>query len=236
MRILYVEDDLAACEFVTEGLGRRGVLVETVHTSREGFAHATAHDYDVIILDVILPDGEGFDLLKSLRQHEVFIPTIYLSARGEVADRLRGFQAGADDYLRKPFAIAELMARVRAVARRRAADPCDILRVADLTMDLRSRKVIRGGRTIHLPPKQFALLELLLRRRGEVVGRQQLMEQMHGSEPAPRSNIVNVQMCGLRKQIDGDLPVHLIHTVYGVGYTLEPRSVRSEADWKVGHA
>lgn len=221
MKLLHVEDSAAARLYVARGLRRNGAVVESVQTIQEGFERAATGNYDALILDVVLPDGEGYELLTRLRNAGVETPAIYLSARREVGDRLRGFEAGGDDYLPKPFALAELLARARAIVRRKQAHLAQILRAADLEMDLRARSVQRAGRIIDLPPKQYALLEILMRNRGRVVRREEIVEWVWGPRSNPRPNVVNVQVSFLRKHVDHEAcGVRLIHTVPCVGYVL----------------
>jgi two-component system copper resistance phosphate regulon response regulator CusR len=224
VRALYVEDDPVALQYVRSALSRRGFVVDTAREMSDGLTHAREGQHDVIIIDVMLPDGDGFDLLRALRDAGIDTPVLFLSARGEVADRLRGFDLGADDYLTKPFAMAELEARARAILRRRAGTRRGSgLRAFDLELDPEAHSVLRGGRRIDLPPKQYALLELLLENYGRVVRRRAIVERVwEGSEP--RSNVLAVQVSALRRAVDHGFEPKLIHTVAGVGYMLEDRS------------
>lgn len=221
MKVLYVEDDPAARKFVEKGLGRKGFEVSTADSIAAGVARARSGEFDALIIDVSLPDGDGFELLRQLRAAGVQTPALFLSARGAVSERLRGFETGADDYVPKPFALDELAARTRAIVRRGSRQAAEILRVADLEMNLTAHKVSRGGRPIELPLKQYVLLELLLRNRGQVVPRRAIIERLWAGQPTPRDNALNVQASCLRKQLEapGELP--LIHTVRGVGYLLD---------------
>jgi two-component system copper resistance phosphate regulon response regulator CusR len=224
MRILLVEDDPVTQDFVSRGLSRSGFSVDTARGAREGHRLARHGSHDVIVLDVMLPDGDGFSLLETLRQEGMRTPVLFLTARGDVRERLRGFELGADDYLPKPFAFAELVARLRAVAlRRRDEHPAEPLRAADLLLDPRRRHVERGGSPIHLAPKEFALLEVLLRNRGVVLTRSMLVEKVWGPAFETRSNLVDVHIRALRGKIDAGFEPKLVHTVWGVGYVLEPR-------------
>jgi two-component system copper resistance phosphate regulon response regulator CusR len=223
LKVLYVEDDRTTREYVARGLDRKGVIVDVAETVAEGHERALTGEYDVMIIDVMLPDGEGFGLLEGLRAANVTTPALFLSARGEVADRIRGFETGADDYLPKPFSLTELAARVRAVARRKGAPPNETLRVADLELDPSARTVSRDGRTIDLTTKQFALLEIVLRGASRVQTRASLLERIWGYDADRKSNVVDVQISYLRKKIDEGFGFKLIHTRPGQGYVLEDR-------------
>jgi len=230
VKILYVEDDPVAREFVEKGLRSRGFVVDLASDVASGFDHALGGAYDLIILDVMLPDGEGFDLLRSLRKARVTTPTLFLSARGEVRDRIQGLDIGADDYLSKPFAFEELISRIRAIARRRNDEPVDgLLRVADLEMDIARHKTWRAGQSVELTPKQFTLLEYLLRNAGFPLSRSMIIEKVWGYGFESRSNAIDVQINYLRKRIDRDFEPKLIHTVKGVGYVLEVRDAEPHA-------
>jgi DNA-binding response OmpR family regulator len=224
MRVLVVEDDPTTREFLERGLRTHGILADLAGSCAEGLERALGTDSDVIVLDVMLPDGSGLELLEKLRARGVRRPTLFLSARGDVSDRLRGFELGADDYLAKPFALAELVARIRAVSRRRD-DPADsVLRVADLEVDLAGLCVRRSGRRIDLSVKQFALVELFARNVGHVLTRSLILERVWGYGFETRSNALDVQIKVLRDRFDREGDQRLIHTVRGVGYVMEPRA------------
>lgn len=224
VKVLYIEDDPVAREFVERGLRDRGFAVDIAKDSTQGFERALAGGYDLLILDVMLPDGDGFDLLRRLRSTGVDSPALFLSARGEVQDRIRGLDIGADDYLPKPFAFGELVSRIRAIARRRYDEPTDgCLRTADLELDITRHRVTRAGRSIELTPRQFGLLEYLLRNEGFPVTRSMIIERVWGYGFESRSNAIDVQINYLRKKIDREFRPKLIHTVKGVGYVLEDR-------------
>ena len=228
MKLLYVEDDPAAQQYIYKGLGEHGFLVEVVSDGASGLERAVRGSYDLLILDVMLPDMEGFEVLRRIREHGVETPVLFLSARSAVGDRVRGLELGADDYLPKPFAFAELLARIRAVARRRLGEPEEGRLVAgDLVVDLHRRIVERGGRRIDLSPKQFALLEYLLRHRGHVVSRTMITENVWGWGFESFSNLIDVHINRLRKKIDHGFETRLIHTVKGAGYILEVRGVEA---------
>jgi len=227
VKVLYVEDNEVARQYVQAGLSRSGFSVDLAATGSEGFERAPSGAYDVLILDVMLPDCEGTDLLLRLRRAGVETPVLFLSGRGEVEARVRGLEVGADDYLPKPFALSELVARLRAIVRRRQNVPANgVLSVGDLVLDLGARKVRRGDRDIDLPPKQFALLELLMRNAGCVVSRSTILETVWGDDIDLRSNAVNVQISYLRQRIDRDFEAKLLHTKPGFGYVIEDRTRR----------
>lgn len=230
MRLLYIEDDPAAQQYIFKGLGEHGFLVEVVSDGSSGVERATHGSYDLILLDVMLPDMEGFEVLRRLRQAGIATPVLFLSARSAVGDRVRGLELGADDYLPKPFAFAELLARIRAIARRRLGEPEDgRLGTADLVLDLNRRTVERASRRVDLSPKQFALLEYLLRHRGHVVSRAMITENVWGWGFESFSNLIDVHINRLRKKIDQGQATRLIHTVKGAGYILEEREAEPES-------
>lgn len=225
MRVLLVEDDPVAREFTARGLERHGMSADLASDCASGAALALAAPYDVLILDVMLPDRSGFDLLQQIREAGVQTPALFLSARGAVADRVEGFAAGGDDYLQKPFALAELVARARALARRRWVPmERELLRVADLEIDLGARRVFRGGLEVSLSPRQFDLLAYLARNRGFALSRSMITENVWGHGFESRSNALDVQVNYLRGKIDRNFEPKLIHTVKGVGYMLDDRS------------
>ncbi len=224
LRILYVEDDPTAREYIDKGLAEQGYRVTTAADAKSGLALALASAFDLLILDVMLPDGDGFEMLRTLRDKGVDTPAIFLTARSTVSDRIRGLNLGADDYLVKPFAFAELLARISAVARRTLAEPGDgKLACGDLEVDLRRHSVTRGGRAIELTPKEFALLEYLMRHQGQAISRAMITEKVWGYGFDTYSNLIDVHINHLRKKIDRPFPARLLHTVKGVGYVLEDR-------------
>jgi len=224
LRILYVEDDATAREYIEKGLTEQGYQVTSAGDAQGGLALALESAFDLLILDVVLPDSDGFELLKTLRDKGVDTPAIFLTARSTVSDRIRGLNLGADDYLVKPFAFAELLARISAVARRTLSEPGDgKLDCADLELDLRRHAVTRGGVAIELTPKEFALLEYLLRHQGQAISRAMITEKVWGYGFDTYSNLIDVHINHLRKKVDRAYPNKLIHTVKGVGYVLEDR-------------
>jgi heavy metal response regulator len=224
MKILYVEDDPTAREYIQKGLSEQGFVVDTAADGEQGLENALAGAYDLVILDIMLPKKDGFEVISEIRRAGVATPALFLSARQEVSDRIRGLNLGADDYLTKPFAFAELVARIRAIGRRFLAEPEDgRLRVADLVVDLHRHAVTRGGRLVELTPKEFTLLAHLARHTGHVLSRTMVLEKVWGYGFDSYSNLIDVHINHLRKKIDRDFQVKLIHTVKGVGYVLEDR-------------
>ncbi len=225
MKVLYVEDDLEAQAFVGRALGESGFVVDLAGDGAAGLELAVRGGHDVIILDVRLPDMNGFDVLRELRGSGDETPVIFLSAQGEVTDRIDGLNLGADDYLTKPFAFAELLARIRVIERRllRVGND-DTMRVADLEVDVGRQAVRRAGRSIHLTPKELQLLEYLMRNEGYVVSRTMIAEKVWGQGFENYSNAIDVHVNNLRRKVDRDFRPKLIHTRKGVGYVIEDRS------------
>jgi len=222
MRILIVEDEEKAAAFLRKGLTESGFVVDTVATGEDGLFRAVNLEYDLIILDAMLPQRDGWSVLCELRGRGRSMPVLFLTARGEVPDRVRGLELGADDYLVKPYAFTELLARVRALLRRRGERQPEVLQIADLRIDLLGNKAERGGTRLELAPKEFALLSLLARRRGEVLPRSVIAEQVWDMHFEGESNVVDVAVRRLRRKVDDPFPVKLIQTVRGMGYVLEP--------------
>jgi two-component system OmpR family response regulator len=222
MRILLVEDDPKIASFILKGLKAEGFAVDHAADGEKGLDLALTEPYAAAIVDVMLPGLNGLDLIATVRREKVAVPIIVLSARGSVDDRVRGLRTGADDYLAKPFAFSELLARVQALIRRGtpAAEPTR-LRLADLSMDLIAREVRRGDALIELQPLEFSLLEYLLRNAGRVVSKTMIMENVWDYNFDPQTNVVESRIYKLREKIDKDFPVKLIHTVRGVGYALK---------------
>jgi len=221
MYILLVEDELRLAQVVRKVLEEEGHTVDVAHDGEEGLAMAMDGSHDVVVLDVLLPGIDGFEVCRSLRANRVDTPVLLLTALDAVEDRVRGLDAGADDYLPKPFAFQEMLARLRALGRRRvqARDP-DQLETGDMTLDLRRRRAARGGRTIDLSPKEFALLEFLMRNQGRVVTRTQILDHVWGYDYSPDSNLVDVYVTYLRRKIDRGHQRKLIRTVRGAGYAV----------------
>jgi DNA-binding response OmpR family regulator len=218
MRVLLVEDDPALSAVLRSGLGEHGWQVVRAATYRDGQSRALATDFDVMILDVMLPGGSGFDLCRELRARGVGTPILMLTARDTVDDRVMGLDVGADDYLAKPFAFRELIARVRALARRKATTRWETIHVADLEVDLSSHRVRRGDVPIELTAKEFALLEFFVRHRDQVVDRAAITAHVWDENHDPFTNVLEVLVRRLRRKIDDDFSPKLIHTLRGAGY------------------
>ncbi|TCW75501.1 DNA-binding response regulator [Burkholderia sp. SRS-46] len=226
MRILIIEDQEHAATYLQKGLRENGLQVDTAATGADGLHLALTQDYDLVVLDIMLPVLDGWSVLEMIRKQKPALPVLCLTARDGVEDRVRGLELGADDYLVKPFAFSELLARIRVILRRgQGVSPQreTQLKIADLELDLLSRKATRQGQRIDLTPKEFALLALLLRRRGEALSRTQLAEQVWDMNFDSDTNVVDVAVRRLRAKIDADFTPKLIHTVRGVGYILEER-------------
>ena len=224
MRILVVEDDKDVAGFVVKGLREAGHVVEHADNGRDGLFMAASENFDAIVLDRMLPGGiDGLRLLETLRGQNNNTPVLFLSAMAQVDDRVRGLKAGGDDYLTKPFAFAELLARVEAMARRgKGEGPTTKLLVGDLEMDLLSRGVKRAGQRIDLQPREFRLLEFLLRHAGQVVTRTMLLEGVWDYHFDPQTNVIDVHVSRLRQKVDKPFASPLIHTVRNAGYMLRP--------------
>jgi len=223
VKVLVVEDEKKIASFVRKGLEAQGYVVDVVHHGDEGYALALARPYDALVLDIMLPGRDGLSILRNLREKKRDVPVILLTARSELNERLEGLNLGADDYLTKPFFVEELVARLQAITRRAAGTPQSLLAVADLTVNLLTREVTRAGRPIELTPREFALLEQLMRAPGRVFTRVQICEQVWSYDCDPGTNIVDVYVQRLRKKIDGDGPVKLLETIRGVGYRIKGR-------------
>ena len=216
-----IDDDAELCTLLVELLSREGFELECEHDGRRGLERALKGGFDLLILDVMLPERDGWAVLRELRGGGSAVPVLFLTARGAIPDRVRGLELGADDYLIKPYAFTELLARVRALLRRRTERQPDVLQIADLRIDLLGNKVQRGGTRIDLAPKEFALLSLLARRHGEVLPRTVIADQVWDMHFEGDSNVVDVAVRRLRRKVDDPFAVKLIHTVRGMGYVLE---------------
>lgn len=222
MKLLVVEDENKTADYVRQGLMEAGFVVDLARTGLDGHHMAMTEAYDLIILDVMLPDIDGWRILQAVRTAGNQVPVLFLTARNNVDDRVQGLELGADDYLVKPFVFAELLARVRTLLRRGAMPTHhDRIQVADLELDLARRRAIRGGRRINLTNKEFALLELLARRHGEVLPRSLIASQVWDMNFDSDTNVIDVAIRRLRAKIDDDFEPKLIHTVRGMGYTLD---------------
>ncbi len=226
MRILVVEDDKDVAGFVVKGLKEAGHVVEHAANGRDGLFMAASETFDAIVLDRMLPGGvDGLRLLETLRSQGNTTPVMFLSALAQVDERVKGLKAGGDDYMTKPFSFAELLARVEALTRRGRTDgPTTKLVVADLEMDLLSRSVKRGGKKVDLQPREFRLLEYLMRHAGQVVTRTMLLEGVWDYHFDPQTNVIDVHVSRLRQKVDKPYPVALIHTVRNAGYMLRPEA------------
>jgi DNA-binding response OmpR family regulator len=221
VRVLIVEDDDTIASFVAKGLEEAGFAVDRAGDARAGLELAKAAPYDAAVVDVMLPGQNGLSLVEDLRRRGVKTPVLFLSARHTVDDRVRGLQAGGDDYLVKPFAFAELLARVQALLRRATgtAEPTRLI-LGDLAMDLLSREVRRGGRKIELRPKEWALLEYLMRQAGKVVSKTMILAHVYDYSFDPGTGVVDVLVHRLRERIDRDFEPKMLHTLRGIGYVL----------------
>ena len=224
MRILVVEDDKDVASFIRNGLTQAGCNVDHADNGKDGLFLATTETYDALVVDRMLPGVDGLTLIRTLRASNNKTPVLILSALGEVDDRVKGLKAGGDDYLVKPFAFSELLARLEALERRSKSGgdaPSTILKVADLEMDLLRRDVRRNGQSIDLQPREFQLLEFLLRHAGQVVTRTMLLEGVWDYHFDPQTNVIDVHISRLRSKIDRGFGRPLLHTVRGVGYRLD---------------
>jgi two-component system, OmpR family, response regulator len=221
MRILLVEDDIKIASFIIKGLRSAGYAVDHASDGEEGLDLALTEPYDVAVIDIMLPKRDGLSLIRKLREQKVNTPALILSAKGSVDDRVKGLETGADDYLTKPFAFSELLARVKALLRRASgiADPTR-LTVGDLSVNLLTRNVIREGKNIVLQPLEFSLLEYLMRNAGRIVSKTMIMEHVWNYNFDPQTNVVEARISRLRDKIDKGFDRKLIHTVRGVGYVL----------------
>jgi two-component system OmpR family response regulator len=222
MRLLLVEDDPKIASFVTKGFREAGFAVSHAGDGETGLHLALHEPFDAAVIDIMLPKLDGLALIHRMRLAKVNTPVIILSARGSVDDRVKGLQGGGDDYLTKPFSFSELLARVQALVRRATgAGDSTRLVVGDLTLDLLRREVVRAGRKIDLQPREFALLEYLMRNEGRVVSRTMVMQNVWSYDFVPLTNVVEARMCILREKIDREFHPKLIHTVRGAGYVLK---------------
>ena len=224
MRVLVVEDDPGIASFVEKGLAEASCAVDVVGNGHDGFRLGSTKPYDVLILDVMLPGRDGFDVLRELRERDVRTPVICLTARDTVADRVTGLNLGADDYLPKPFSFAELLARIHAVLRRSEGLSTKPIIVGDMTIDLLRRGVARAGKRIDLTPREFAMVEYLARNAGRVLTRTMILEHVWDLHQDPLTNVVDVHVNRLRRKVDHGFATPLLHTIRGVGYVLRDDS------------
>ena len=236
MRILLIEDDRKAARLLARGLQEEGFVVDVVHTAEEGDEEAFVVAYDLIVLDWMLPGKDGLTLCRDLRQRGCKTPVLMLTARDALSDRVAGLNTGADDYLTKPFAFDELLARVRALLRRSELVRPTVLALADLSLDLMSQRVLRGGMVLELTHKEFAILQILLRHAGEVVSRSRLAEQVWKDDLISIDNLIDVHISNLRRKVDAPPAAPLIQTVRGRGFRLAPADDGAGGGGSVAHA
>jgi heavy metal response regulator len=222
MRILIVEDDIKIASFIEKGLEQAGYAVDHISDGEEGLAMAMLNPYDAAVVDIMLPGMDGLSLIEEMRQQHIETPVIILSAKRSVDDRIKGLKAGGDDYLTKPFSFSELLVRIQALLRRASKSSSPVTFTAgDLRMDLLTRQVFRGDREIELQPREFSLLEYLLRNKGNVLSKTMIMEHVWDYHFDPQTNVVDVLVSRLRSKIDRDFDAKLLHTLRGVGYVLK---------------
>ena len=221
MRVLVVEDEKKTASFIRKALQTEGHAVDVLHDGTQALAAVSTTPFDVVVLDVMLPGRDGLSVVRQMRDKKISTPVLLLTARGEVGERVEGLNAGADDYLSKPFALEELIARVRALGRRNADTKSTMLRVGDLTLDTLTRKVKRGETPIDLARREYLLLEFLMRSTGRICGRMAIVEKVWDYDFDPGTNLVDVYIMRLREKIDADFEPKLLQTVRGVGYVLQ---------------
>ena len=223
MRVLLVEDEPRMAQVITKGLREQSYAVDVANDAKTALYLASVNDYDVIVLDILLPDRDGYDVCRELRTGRNGTPVLMLTARATIEDRLSGFEAGADDYLTKPFSFRELTARIRALLRRDSQLRPDVFEIEDLVVDAASHRVSRANDEVQLTAKEYALLEYLARRAGQLVSRAEIAAHVWDDTFDPFSNTIEVYMNRLRKKIDGDHSIKLLHTRRGEGYILDVR-------------
>ncbi len=221
MRVLVVEDEKKMASFIRRALEAESLAVDVVHTGEEGITSVLTTPFDAVVLDIMLPGRDGLSMLREMRQRRIMIPVLLLSARGQVEERIDGLNAGADDYLPKPFALGELVARVRALGRRASEVQPARLVLCDLTVDILTREVVRGGKRMVLTNREYRLLEFLLSSQNRVCGRMQLLEKVWDYHFDPGTNLVDVYIRRLRDKMDTGFEPKLLHTVRGVGYVMK---------------
>lgn len=223
MRVLLIEDETKTGDYLKQGLSENGFVADLARNGPDGLHLARTGGYDVVVLDVNLPGMDGWSVIREFRLSGGHTPVLFLTARDKIEDRVKGLELGADDYLVKPFAFSELLARLRSLLRRGKTREAENLRMADLELDLLKRRVFRGGKRIDLTSKEFALLALFMRKQGEVLSRTLIAEQVWDINFDSDTNVVEVAVRRLRAKIDDPFALHLIHTVRGMGYVMEAR-------------
>lgn len=223
MKALVVEDDRKTREFIKRGLEENGFTVDQADNGEDGLHLASTGEYDVVVLDVMMPKKDGWTVLRELRDSGSAVPVIFLTAKDLVEDRVQGLEGGADDYLVKPFSFSELLARIRTVLRRAPSLAADTIQVGDLSISLRHHRAVRGGKVLKLTPKEFALLALLAQRAGDVVSRAVIADRVWDINFETDTNVIDVAVRRLRAKVDEGFSQKLVHTVRGVGYVMEAR-------------
>lgn len=221
MRVLVVEDEKKTASFIRKALQAEGLVVDMLHDGTEALAAVAHTPFDVVVLDIMLPGRDGLSVVRQMRQRRISTPVLLLTARGEVSEKVEGLNAGADDYLPKPFALEELVARVRALGRRSTENKPAVLKVGDLTLDTLTREVRRGSKVLDLAPKEYLLLEHLMQSAGRICGRMAIVEKVWDYDFDPGTNLVDVYIMRLREKVDSEFETKLLHTVRGVGYVLK---------------
>jgi len=223
MRILIIEDEPKTAAYLKKGLTEESFVVDTIDNGEDGLYLATTGHYDLLIIDVMLPGQNGWSVIQKLRKSNETVPALFVTARDSIQDRVKGLELGGDDYLVKPFAFSELLARVRALLRRGAVKQSEQCHIADLEIDFLRHKALRNKKRLDLTPKEFALLSLLARRSGEVISRTRIAEQVWDMNFDSETNIIDVAVRRMRRKVDDPFERKLVHTVRGVGYVLEER-------------
>ncbi|MHB9014375.1 MAG: response regulator [Ignavibacteriaceae bacterium] len=221
MKILIVEDEKKVASFIKKGMEEEYFTADVALDGKEGLKMATSEDYDAIIMDIMLPFIDGISLLKEIRKREIITPVLMLTVKDSLKDKVEGLDAGADDYLTKPFAFEELVARIRALLRRHESSKAPTLHVGELVLDLQSHKVLRGEQEILLTPKEYAILEYLMRNSNKVVSRTKLIEHVYEYHFDPETNIIDVYINKVRAKVDNNFDKPLIHTIRGIGYIIK---------------
>jgi len=221
MRVLVVEDEKKTASFIRKALQSEGFVADVLSNGNDALTAVSSTGFDVLVLDIMLPGRDGLSIVRQMRERQIHTPVLLLSARGAVGEKVEGLNSGADDYLAKPFALEELIARVRALTRRQPEQRGPMLQVADLTLNTMTREVQRGGQSIDLAQREYLLLEFLMRSAGRICGRMLIVEKVWDYDFDPGSNLVDVYIMRLREKVDSGFAIKLLHTVRGVGYVLK---------------